>query len=113
MTTQKLDPEFKAKWTAALRSGEYKQGKGVLNSKADNSFCCLGVACHLALGAVPVGYFFIPKDDPTFSTATVPEVLRGADGVAGKLATMNDGAGEFACDQKSFLEIADWIDANL
>lgn len=33
-------------WLAALRSGEYKQGKVKLQFK--NEFCCLGVACKLA-----------------------------------------------------------------
>ena len=33
-------------WVAALRSGEYKQGKGALRP-TKNSYCCLGVACEL------------------------------------------------------------------
>ena len=33
------------KWVAALRSGEYKQGKGRL--RQGDCFCCLGVACDL------------------------------------------------------------------
>jgi hypothetical protein len=33
------------KWVAALRSGEYKQGKFSLRN--DDGFCCLGVACDL------------------------------------------------------------------
>lgn len=33
-------------WVDALRSGEYKQGKGALQS--GDSFCCLGVACIVA-----------------------------------------------------------------
>ena len=38
------------KWVAALRSGEYKQGKGALVVEdADGPFyCCLGVACQVA-----------------------------------------------------------------
>lgn len=38
-------------WVKALRSGEYKQGKGVLRNKEDE-FCCLGVACDLYCKAV-------------------------------------------------------------
>lgn len=34
------------KWVAALRSGEYKQGKGQLRN-SQNEFCCLGVLCNL------------------------------------------------------------------
>lgn len=37
-----MDKKLKAKWVKALRSGKYKQGKGVLRT-ADNKFCCLGV----------------------------------------------------------------------
>lgn len=41
-------------WVAGLRSGDYKQGKGVLRS-VDDKYCCLGVACELAIEAgVPV-----------------------------------------------------------
>lgn len=41
-----LKEEWKKKWLEALRSGKYKQGKGVLqNDKGE--FCCLGVLCDL------------------------------------------------------------------
>lgn len=33
-------------WVAALRSGEYNQGRNVLKN-LDNTFCCLGVLCEL------------------------------------------------------------------
>ena len=36
------------KWTKALRSGEYEQGKGQLVDDKDR-FCCLGVLCNLAV----------------------------------------------------------------
>lgn len=49
-----MNQEFKAKWLAALRSGEYRQGTGVLRT-GDNRFCCLGVACDLLVkqGVLP------------------------------------------------------------
>jgi hypothetical protein len=41
------------KWVAALRSGEFKQAKEVLYTEPDadgkQSYCCLGVACVLAI----------------------------------------------------------------
>jgi|SRR5688500_2127325 len=37
-------------WVAALRSGEYEQGHGALHDHNDK-FCCLGVACEVALKA--------------------------------------------------------------
>ena len=36
-----MDKKLKAKWVKALRSGEYKQGKGYLEDRG--KFCCLGV----------------------------------------------------------------------
>lgn len=44
------DPELKARWLEALRSGEYKQSDSRLrNPTADGGFayCCLGVLCNL------------------------------------------------------------------
>lgn len=35
------------KWVAALRSGEYKQGRCALRL-LDDSYCCLGVACDIS-----------------------------------------------------------------
>lgn len=40
-----MKPEIKARWVAALRSGDYKQGTGDL--RKGNSFCCLGVLCQI------------------------------------------------------------------
>lgn len=41
-----MKKEVKQKWTAALRSGEYQQGRKVLRT-AEGQFCCLGVLCDL------------------------------------------------------------------
>lgn len=41
-----MNPELKAKWIAALRSGKYQQGKDRLRTH-DNKFCCLGVLCDI------------------------------------------------------------------
>lgn len=45
-----MNQEVKTKWLAALRSGEYEQGREQLHyqSKSRESFCCLGVLCDLA-----------------------------------------------------------------
>ncbi len=45
-----MNPDIKAQWVEALRSGEFKQGKGVLQ-RSDGKFCCLGVLCELAARA--------------------------------------------------------------
>lgn len=34
------------RWIKALRSGEYKQGRGCLRTD-NNEFCCLGVLCDV------------------------------------------------------------------
>ena len=40
-----MDQQIKAKWVAALRSGEYEQGVQLL--RQGDQFCCLGVLCDL------------------------------------------------------------------
>lgn len=40
-----MNREIAKRWVAALRSGEYRQGDGLL--RRDNKFCCLGVLCDL------------------------------------------------------------------
>lgn len=40
-------------WVKALESGDYKQGKGRLCN--ENKYCCLGVACEVAImNGVPI-----------------------------------------------------------
>jgi hypothetical protein len=49
-TDNKMNPEIKARWLAALRSGEYKQGReALLTSTPEDAYCCLGVLCDLAV----------------------------------------------------------------
>ena len=40
-----VNKENMTKWIAALRSGEFMQGKGTLRSGV--AYCCLGVACEV------------------------------------------------------------------
>lgn len=122
-TETKLSPELKAKWLAALRSGEYRQGHEhlcLLERRAEDvdvtCYCCLGVLAEVA------GERLVPST----SVATLDDICR-SDLVGGwgspkeafmaeepethttiqrKLAAMNDTG-------KSFEEIADWIEANL
>ncbi len=44
-----MNPEIKAQWVAALRSGKYAKGIGALRD--EGKFCCLGVLCELAVAA--------------------------------------------------------------
>jgi hypothetical protein len=41
-----MNAEIKKEWVAALRSGEFKQGKRALKDSEGN-YCCLGVLCEL------------------------------------------------------------------
>jgi hypothetical protein len=41
-----MDPVVKAEWVAALRSGDYRQGKLALRTE-NAEYCCLGVLCDL------------------------------------------------------------------
>jgi hypothetical protein len=52
-----MNPDVKAKWLEALRSGEYEQATGALKVMDDDvvdgddivsSFCCLGVLCDIS-----------------------------------------------------------------
>lgn len=113
----KLPADFKAKWVAALRSGEYKQGVSYLWNEEKDSFCCLGVAgvlCGIPKNVMKYRPWFhhLPLGIPIES---VPPLLRPglstSNGIPEKLAEMNDGRmGE---RWHSFSEIADYIEANL
>jgi hypothetical protein len=85
-----MDATIKAQWVAALRSGEYEQGTGYLNSD-DKKFCCLGVLCELAAEAG-----IVRKQIPTeigpigygSETGTLPATVKDWSG-------LRDGVGAF------------------
>jgi hypothetical protein len=125
-------PEIKAQWTAALRSGEYQQGKQALKT-ADGTYCCLGVLCELAVKAGVIepakqfkaDYAFEYNSAVSFPPAEVCEWagLEEANPDAGghSLSAHNDGIEGCTCSEcddptvagKSFAEIADLIEAYL
>ncbi len=44
-----MNKKLKAAWVKALRSGKYRQVRGMLHHKGHgNSYCCLGVLCDVA-----------------------------------------------------------------
>lgn len=109
-----MDKELKAKWVAALRSGDYKQAKDVLHDPATGGYCCYGVLRHVAN----------PNDTRSLnkgSCLTHDQLSEYGLDVPGfersRLECMNDGIdpdNEFGITQQcSFAQIADWIDANL
>lgn len=94
-----MTPELKAKWIAALRSGEYQQGRGRLRTD-DNRFCCLGVLCAVT------GREFIEAD----STTGYQQLIEATElpyRVSNKCIDMND------ISRCSFMEIADYIESHL
>lgn len=44
-----MDAQMKARWVKALRSGKYRQARGVLRTSdaEGQTFCCLGVLCEV------------------------------------------------------------------
>lgn len=121
----KIAKELKAKWLAALRSGDYKQGKNYLHNSAKDTFCCLGVLCEVA--GIPrrdAKLFGDPVDDYNFagkfSAGTVYSV-------PGKFEMKNSETGDWPIpepdrdtlidlnDNKNwdFQAIANWIEANI
>lgn len=118
----KIDPEIKAKWLAALRSGQYKQGKEYLCRVINNepSFCCLGVLADVSgleyhnsdclhLQSSYHRNYVIPENED----ATCEDYLAIGDTsfvvpyrIQQILAEMND-------DENTFEEIADVIEKHL
>ena len=108
-----MDPELKAKWVAALRSGEFKQGTTLLHSTVYDTYCCLGVLCEISgtkKEALTTSdrYIFGDSGDYTGVTTVIPADAFGIPySIATDLMAMNDA------DDKSFDEIADFIEAYL
>lgn len=52
---ERMNPEVRRLWLDALRSGDYRQGTGLLRrvdaASGDAYHCCLGVLCELAVEA--------------------------------------------------------------
>ena len=111
-----LDPNFKAKWVNALRSGEYKQANAYLRRQrlsGDFGFCCLGVLCDVS-GAQWNGdgehgtldSFDVKRVDEAFLSDWMLKRVGLSDEEQKELAKRNDKG-------ESFEMIADYIEANL
>jgi hypothetical protein len=127
---ERTDPrwqDIKARWVAALRSGEYAQGRGALrNEEGEN--CCIGVLCDVL--NVPVETFRgdyssggedLELNDPAYVLARdlipikgIPEEVLNLGGftygdTVDQLMSMNDATHS----HKTFAEIADLIEEYL
>jgi hypothetical protein len=101
-----MNKETRDKWIAALRSGRYAQGKGMLRD-VDN-YCCLGVLCDISgLGEWSGNSYVANHDSRAF---LLPVVVRDTSGLSegrmGELSSMNDRGSAFS-------EIADYIERTL
>ena len=107
-----MDAELKARWVEALRSGKYKQGRGVLRSLNDE-FCCLGVLCDVA------GVEWVPSSNS--GECAYAAIFEGDDSVlmlprelGRRLASPHQVDLSNRNDKgASFADIADYIEANL
>jgi hypothetical protein len=122
-TRTRMDPEVKARWVAALRSGEYSQGERVLHR--GSAFCCLGVLCDLHAKETGGAWvqdartqIYLECDnylpDAVVAWAGLPnsrggEIVFG--GVRAGPAVHNDGA--CGIGKRTFAQIADAIEAQL
>jgi len=99
-----MKSELKARWIAALRSGEFQQGYGALRSRSGH--CCLGVLCEVAS-------IEIDKNGGATIVGGKPDGYRaltnlGIDEEQQKqLYRRNDDR------HHSFAQIADYIEANI
>ncbi len=131
---KKLDQETKALWLSSLRSGTFAQGSRQLHRLGGTfagveRFCCLGVLCkatgmpsraHDVNGDVSyygdqgiMSVFYIPADSPL---AWLNDIRLTICGEEGNLAEHNDGGanpGDEFVARKTFLEIANAIEAQL
>ena len=118
ITYPKLKPSFKAKWIAALRSGEYARGRAKLcrPGKEYDYFCCLGVACDIVApfswrdsdGCLRTrgGYTVLPPPSMDKEFFVKGSSHENRYEVLTELAGYND-------DGWSFNHIATWIEKNL
>lgn len=118
-----MNKEIAKIWCDALRSGEYKQGTGVLHDLDHNTFCCLGVLCDLAVKA---GIGVTPK--PAFGFNTYDNAFNMLPDSVKKWAGMFNGGGRLKSDgctndnalfrlndekKFSFVKIADFIEEHV
>lgn len=113
-TIVKMDPYWKDKWIAALRSGKYEQVRGTLRTEG-NHMCCLGVLCDVV---EPERWLLIDDHDGTgeryshghctqYPSFNVERQTKLEPTMAYVLGTKNDH------DKLDFNQIADWIEEKL
>lgn len=117
--TKEQQAANRAKWVAALRSGQYEQGTNYL-SPDGLSYCCLGVACELAadIGVVrrlndgyPVAYRDANTERDDMLPLSVQEWLGLASDNAATVATHRSDDPD-DCGYNTLAELNDELDWN-
>ena len=120
----KMNQEIKERWVKALRSGKYEQTDGALCRVSENGkerFCCLGVLFDVAGGEVGgewkqtvkayIGLGWDAQVGDEVNSGFMPEKFKKFVKLPQKaqrrLIRLNDS------HNKSFNEIADWIEKYL
>lgn len=113
-----MKKEIAEKWIAELRSGKWKQGRSALNH--GDKHCCLGVLCELAATENICKRDVDSDDDTTFDSefGVLPDSVMTWAGVKHKLGLINPAVicqnlARYNDNGKTFLEIADIIEANI
>lgn len=118
-----MNPEIKAEWLAALRSGEYRQERGQLRSASiltedKYGYCCLGVLCDLFVkpgeGYWDDGDFFYGEDRGNFENVgqgCLPENLAKEAGLSGPNpgTSLEDPAIQYARTTLTLAELNDTV----
>ena len=95
-----MEKELRDRWVAALRSGEYKQGKSAL--RRDGKYCCLGVLREI----IHPGCHASKWNKGQYLSTVALRSVRFGERIQITLGEMNDHGSTFS-------EIADYIEANL
>lgn len=105
-----MKSDIKARWIAALRSGDYNQCRGKLVD--EDGYCCLGVLAAIQKAEVwqmSADSIELVLDDQDYFDHIAGYISAGlSKNQRATLAAMNDGRG---CEPRSFDHIAGYIQA--
>ena len=88
-----MNKSIKKKWVAALRSGEYQQGQGLMCH--EGKYCCLGVLCDILPKPAKKGVSYLEQPWHNMPKPSVLESIGISSGSADELVRMNDGGNSF------------------
>jgi hypothetical protein len=114
-----VNKQLRDEWVKALRSGKYDQTTETLEK--DGAYCCLGVLCVVAGQDIPDDANDLDSYEYESGEDDEDEILlfdmrpfrdqcglgTAPDSLQNKLVKMNDD------ENKTFAEIADWIEQNV